>query len=96
MIFEPKMAETVESSKNKSTLAIAVVVLVRQSVIFIPHTVSFHSICTSHVTVVLHHMALVQKCLHVLIPNKAIKGPIQQQAGVTLDPVTLLLGGVQN
>ena len=30
------------------------------------------------------------------MPNKAIKGPIQWHAGVTLDLVTLLLGGAQN
>ena len=41
-------------------------------------------------------MAIVQKCWWVLMPNKAIKGPIQRQAGVGLDPVTLLLGGVRN
>ena len=35
-------------------------------------------------------MALVPKCGWVLMPNKAIKGPVQQQAGVRLNPVTLL------
>jgi hypothetical protein len=29
------------------------------------------------------------------MPNKAIKDPIWQWAGVGLDPVTLLLGGVR-
>ena len=41
-------------------------------------------------------MALVQKRWWVVMPNKAIKGPNWQWAGVGLDPVTLLLGGVRN
>ena len=41
-------------------------------------------------------MALVRKRWWVLMPNKAIKGPIRRRAGVGLDPVTLLLGGVRN
>ena len=41
-------------------------------------------------------MALVRKRWQALMPNKAIKGPIQRRASVGLDPVTLLLGGLRN
>ena len=49
-----------------------------------------------NVTLVSHHMALVRKRWQAPMPNKAVKGPIRWRAGVGLDPVTLLLGGVQN
>ena len=49
-----------------------------------------------NVTLVLRHMAVVRKRWRALMPNKAIKGPIRRRAGVGLDPVTLLLGGVRN
>ena len=41
-------------------------------------------------------MTVVRKRWRALMPNKAIKGPILRRAGVGLDPVTLLLGGVRN
>ena len=41
-------------------------------------------------------MAVVRKRWRALMPDKAIKGPIRRRAGVGLDPVTLLLGGVRN
>ena len=50
MIFEQKMAEKVENSKNKSNLAIAVVVLGRESIIFIPQILS-------HFIQFVHHMS---------------------------------------
>ena len=73
--------------------------------LYLVNTVPFHSIQTSRVTGFddlydMSHLSCVTWPLFesagALMPNKAIKGPIRRRAGVGLDPVTLLLGGVRN